>query len=305
VISLGSSVDLFTSPSAANAYVTKGLADATRFAGKDVESGLHIEKVSLTAVRGLGDRGAAITSSIRLGDTRLHDVSVGFHVGSVFASVDVTRADAKPALDDAVRLAQQLARRIRLAESGALREQPVAVPGTAKQGRPPRGEPALAAMALAPGDLPAGARVERQGYVAADDAIGRYERKFATLRIGTAIVAGLQSDALLLRTAREAKGYFRQVSLLFASHALRGLYVGQLGPSTTVELQRKLGLGDDAFAVAIRARSQGHEVRLVQVLVRVGRVFGFVTAAGPAAAMQLDDVQPLAAKFVRRIRNGL
>ena len=46
-------------------------------------------------------------------------------------------------------------------------------------------------------------------------------------------------------------------------------------------------------------------MRLVQVLVRVGRVFGFVTVAGPASAMQFEDVQPLVATFVRRIAGGL
>ena len=148
-MSIDTYVSTFTSPSAADAYLTRGIAVATQYAGKDVgQTPLHLDEVGVNAVRGLGERAASLTEVSRFGDARLYSTSIGFRTGSMFASVTITRADAKPALDDALRVAQQLARRIGLAQSGALHEQPVPVPATAKQGQAPAGGPPLPALAL-------------------------------------------------------------------------------------------------------------------------------------------------------------
>ena len=186
LVSVDTSVSTFTSSSAADAYLTRGIAAATRYAGKDIgQSPRHLDEVGVNAVRGLGERAASVTEVESFGDARVYSTSIGFHTGSIFASVTVTRADAKPALDDALRIAQQFARRIGLAQSGQLHEQPVPVPATAKQGQAPAGGPPLPGLALSVADLQPGARVVRQGYLANSSALGHYGRQFAGVRLGT------------------------------------------------------------------------------------------------------------------------
>ena len=153
MLSIASSVGLFTSASAANAYLTKGIADSTLHTGEYVQDALKLEQVGVNAVRGIGDRGASLVEVERIGDIRIYDTRIDFRAGALFGSVEIVRADAKPALDDALRLAGLLARRLALAQAGRLHGQPVALPETAKAGQPPAGGPALAPMAPVPADL--------------------------------------------------------------------------------------------------------------------------------------------------------
>jgi hypothetical protein len=305
VVSVQTTVSLFTSSSAANEFMTKGIADATKYAGRYVGDGLYLDEVGVNAVTGLGDRAASMTGSGRFGSARFHETSIGFRTGTIFAEVTIARADAKPALDDALRIAQKLARRIGLAASGTLRERPVAVPETAKQGRPPADGPALTPMVLTPGDVGPGARVARQAYVADREAIGSFERAFAPLRLGGSVLTALESDVSLLRSPRESKGSFRQVQLAYSSPDLARLFTDELGSPAEVELHEALPAGDDAIATVIRARVNGRDVRLMQAVVRVGPILGFLNVAGPAASMRFDDVRPLVAKLARRIAAGL
>ena len=259
----------------------------------------------MNAVRGLGERAASLTESARFGDARLYRTSIVFRTGSMVASVTVTRADAKPALDDALRIAQQLARRIGLAQSGGLHEQPVPVPATARQGQAPAGGPSLATLALSPADLAPGARIARQGYIADDDAIGHFLRQFGAARLGDSTLTSLEGGVLLFRSFKEAKGSFRQLELIYGSSVFGRLFGDSIRRPVHVEVQKEVRAGDDGFASALRATVNGRDLRFVQVLVRVGPVVEVVAFSGPASTLQFEDAPPLMAKIARRIRDGL
>ena len=308
VVHLGSAVHRFGSSGAADADLSKGFGDATRFAGKEVEPGLHLDKVGFAAVQGVGDRAAATTEAGRFGHTRFVTTSVAFRIGTLVGTIDVVRADDAPVLDEAIRLAGRLADRIARVESGALHEQAVPLPATAKQGQPPAGGPALAPMALSLADLPPGARIARQGYVADGDSIGDYEREFGTLRVGGAELTGsrptscccarqggdrvLPAAALPLRLVRRRERCSRASSAAPATIELQQ----ELPTRATTATAARLAAARDDRRPADPARP-GAGARRARRRLRQRR-------RQPVVA-RVEDVQPLVAKFARRIAAGL
>src|SRR5262249_52017845 len=113
ILAVGSSVDLFKSAAAAEAYNAKQLGDGKRYDGKYVEAGFHLTGWRTTPVRGLGNGAVLIRETLRLGDTRFYGTLVAFRSGRLLGSVGITRADSKSETQRAVALARQLARRMK------------------------------------------------------------------------------------------------------------------------------------------------------------------------------------------------
>jgi hypothetical protein len=87
----------------------------------------------------------------------------------------------------------------------------------------------LAQMALAVSDLPAGAKVRRQGYVKDSDFVAAYQREFKSgARIGRSRVDLLESDVVLLPSADEATAYYAAVAAIFKTKKGRALLAKQL-----------------------------------------------------------------------------
>src|SRR5512138_626996 len=75
--------------------------------------------------------------------------------------------------------------------------------------------PDLASMALGVADLPAGAKVKRQGYVRDPDLVASYEREFKSgARLWRSRVDLLESDVALTETADEAESYFAEIATI-------------------------------------------------------------------------------------------
>jgi hypothetical protein len=154
---------------------------------------------------------------------------------------------------------------------------------------PPAGWPDLGRLALGPGELGRGAKVERQGYVEPDtDTLAEYDREFRTLTvtIGSKRLTGLENDVSLLRTARAADVLI---------HSLRlgvGLASDQIGKGfaqdsglkvtyTKIGSATPLGAGDNSVAAVVRIGTPIGEIRIVLAAVRVGQIASTFYFVGP------------------------
>ena len=94
---------------------------------------------------------------------------------------------------------------------------------------PPPDAPDLAQMALGVSDLPAGAKVRRQGYVKDSDFVAAYQREFKSgVRIGRSRVDLLESDVALAQSAEEASSYYAAVAAVLKTKKGRALLAKQL-----------------------------------------------------------------------------
>jgi hypothetical protein len=105
----------------------------------------------------------------------------------------------------------------------------VAAASSAASAAAPPDTPDLAQMALGVSDLPAGAKVRRQGYVKDSDFVAAYQREFKSgVRIGRSRVDLLESDVALAQTAEEAASYYAGVAAVLKTKKGRALLAKQL-----------------------------------------------------------------------------
>jgi hypothetical protein len=175
----------------------------------------------------------------------------------------------------------------------------------------PAGAPDLAAMALAVHDLPAGTRVDKQGYVRDPDYVASYTREFSIRGspLGRSLVLGLEQTLEVERTAAEARA-----TLGFASRLFRGRQGAQLLKSLIVEggvdardvVVRRIrtpSIGHGALVIPIRVTVDGVAVELAVVLFRFDRVLGTLTLVG--LRIRGADTDRLARVAASRVRAGL
>ena len=164
-------------------------------------------------------------------------------------------------------------------------------------------------MALFAGDLPSGATLTRAGYLAEHESLGFYDREFefgATRAGGERYFAAAASQIRLLRTPAEARGLLRTVDALYASpDAGRALTGGFSVTDVSVERRLAVSAGDEALGVVLRMRWNDEDLRIAQVVVRVGRVVGLLDVDLVGSTFDRATVLPLATKLARRIRAGL
>jgi hypothetical protein len=304
LLSIGSSLDLFKSARAADAFITKQLRDARRLRGKFVEFGRLVASSTFATGR-IGDRSAGLHTIGMLGDKRFHETLVGFRVGALVAAVTIDRADGVQVDALAGRLARSLVARVELAAGGKLKGQPVPVPPVGRKGQRPPSGPDLAAMALSLGDLPKGTKLARQGYVADRSTIGSYEREF-DMSSARSRANMVESDVSLFRHAKEAAGFLRGLRAIYTSSDV-GLWLKTAtgDASVRVEQHPSVSAGEESIAVVFRFRASGGAYRAALVHVRIGRIIGTLTGGGPASSFRVADLGPLAGTFAGRIRAGL
>ena len=298
-------VSLYRSAAEADAALTKDVADLTRYRGRYVANGVHLDAAGTFKPYGPGARATGMSETARLGKARVYETDVEFRTGSILAGVSIGRADKRSTRGDARKLARLLARRIVQVQAGHVHGPPEHVPAVARAGRPPAGRTSLAPMCLALGDLPAGTPLTTADYVADDASIAKYACEFASFRIGGSTVAKLTTDVRLYRSPEEGLGSFREIDLLYSSDALAHVLQEQLGSATVVEVRKRLDLGDDALLAIVHATVGGRQVRLIQVLIHVGPVVGSLNIFGLASDLKYADVEPYADLFAKRIEDGL
>jgi hypothetical protein len=171
--------------------------------------------------------------------------------------------------------------------------------------------PDLARMALGVADLPAGAKVKRQGYVRDEDFVASYEREFKSgVRLGRSRADLLESDIALTDTADEAASYFAGVAVVFRTKKGRALLAKQLlgelpkdTPKGTFKITfgkvRSLGVGDNSLVAPITFTFLG--------IVRVQFVFAFVRTDKVIASLDVGGFvnRPIAVSDVARMAKAV
>ena len=153
--------------------------------------------------------------------------------------------------------------------------------------------PDLARMALGVADLPAGAKVKRQGYVRDADLVASYEREFKSgVRVGKSRVDLLESDVALTETADEAASYFTGIAAILKTKKGRALLAKQLlgdlpkdVPKGTFKVTfgkvRSVGAGENSLVAPITFTFLGiARVQFVFAFVRTDKVIASLYVGG-------------------------
>jgi hypothetical protein len=179
----------------------------------------------------------------------------------------------------------------------------------------PAGAPDLAAMALAAGDFPAGARVVGQRYYRNPDFVASYEREFSLggTRVGRSTLlvafAGLDVEPV----PAEARATFGAVRTLFASRRFRNSFAKEIAReadlaagSVKVGRPRTPRIGDGALGLSVTLLARRTSVQMAVTFVRVDRVLGSLVLIGlPGKKVFAADADRLTRASVDRIRGGL
>lgn len=179
--------------------------------------------------------------------------------------------------------------------------------------RPP-GSPDLAAMALAVHDLPAGTRVESQGYHRDPDFVASYEREFEIRggRVGRSRLIYLAESLDVERNPADARLTFALATALFrgklgVEFIKAGLAEEGLDPSTVVVGKiRRPAIGHGALVIPLKLKEAGLSFETALVFLRFDRILGvIVPVTFPGAKLHAADTDRIARVTVDRIKAGL
>jgi hypothetical protein len=179
--------------------------------------------------------------------------------------------------------------------------------------------PDLARMALGVADLPAGAKVKRQGYVRDEDLVASYAREFKSgVRLGKSRVDLLESDIALTESADEAASYFTEIATILNTKKGRALLTKQLladlpkdtpkgAFKVTFGKVRGLGAGENSLVAPITFTFLGIvRVQFVFAFVRTDKVIASLDVGGFAnRPVAVSDVARIAKAVAEHIQVGL
>jgi hypothetical protein len=300
-------VALFTDPAAASRYVVTQLAQLRSYVGRPFVPGATLVSAKTARAPGLGRGAVAVRAVATFGRTRIFGSIVGFRVGRVVGSVEVTRADATDSVPRALGVARALRARIAAVLAGRSVGPPVTLPRSAAV-TPPAGTPDLASMALVLRDLPASTTLEHQRYVDPNDAVAAYERQFALRNpVGKSQVPFLTTTVQYWPSPAVAS---TRVKLLGAvpEAVLEQQLRTSFGPGSEALGQlrakrlRVSGVGDEAAGFRVSIERLGFDVVLLDV--RVGRVIDELVILGPSNHLDTADALALARRMAERTRDA-
>jgi hypothetical protein len=183
----------------------------------------------------------------------------------------------------------------------------------------PPDAPDLAQMALGVSDLPAGAKVRRQGYVKDGDFVAAYQREFKSgVRIGRSRVGVLESDVVLAQSAEEAASYYTAVAMVFKTKKGRALLAKQLVaflpkdvPKGTIKVTfgkvTSLRVGENSLVAPITFNFLGFaRLPFVVAFVRTDKVIVSLDVGGFVnRTIAASDVARLAKAVASHVQVGL
>jgi hypothetical protein len=189
----------------------------------------------------------------------------------------------------------------------------VSAGASGSQSRPP-GSPDLAALSLAVGDFPTGARVVRQRYVRSEY-LAAYERDFSLggTRVGRSSLLVAFTQLYVARTLQEMRTDFTAIRQLVRTPRFRTAFArdlareADLSPrAVSVGRPRTPRIGDGTVSFAIRMRGPAATVNMVATLMRVDRLLSSILLVGvPNRRIFNADVDRLSRTSADRIRAGL
>jgi hypothetical protein len=169
-------------------------------------------------------------------------------------------------------------------------------------------------MALRTSDLPAGARVKRQGYVDSSS-VARYEREFAqrSVRVGGKRLLAVENDVFIEVSGQEAASQFAQLRRLLSSKSGRQSLADSLDQAlgfqadfVRVSLPYRFGAGEESVAVTLTIGTYVGTFQAVIGFFRDDRVVTDMVLAGlPDARVPQADVATLGRLVDVHMRAGL
>jgi len=199
------------------------------------------------------------------------------------------------------KLARALERRLRRAEAGHLRGQPVALPPRFEADGPPAGGPDLATLALTNSDLAGRGRIIDHGYNGrtSPPVLSVYTLDASFLAAHNAVSQTLD----WFTTANDATVLGRFIGAEYAYNFVQEYALGQPGKFASVDLH---AAGDHAFGGFVSVRPSGLPTfRVAVVVLSSGRTADVLVVNGAPTKVRPGDLANLAQTAAKRLNTGL
>lgn len=315
VFGVSTGIDLIKDANGAGLFLEDQLADYERLAGTQVDTEVTLKTATVTPLAGPAEGAAILLASIEANGVVLHATIVAFRLDRLVAAVVLIRADSTDVSAQAKAIAASLARRIRAVAAGTIEERPVPLPAEGGATTAPEGTPSLAGLTLSLADLPAGVKVEREGYGEPDaDVLARFSREFD---LGTTKIGGSQLTSLEAQVELYGEESNATATLLGTEAVLSGAggkelfaswFTGEAGFSLeNLELKvlDRARVGDASVFVFGTFDTPAGGLDSLFVYVRVGRTLGTLYATATKGKLKVADVSALAEKMANRMASPI
>ncbi len=126
--SISTEADLFKDVQSAEAFLNKQVADEEKYKGQTISAGFTLQDASQFAVSA-GDQGFGLKEQVDLGGGKTgYGWITGFRLGSLIASVQISRGDNNDMTATIVQLVQALETRVNGVLDGTVRDTPIPLP---------------------------------------------------------------------------------------------------------------------------------------------------------------------------------
>lgn len=311
VLALTTGVLLFRDAAAAEAFVASQADVYKRFAGEPIPPlGLVASDAAGWTVAGLGRSVTAATVALELDGTRWQAGGIAFRAGRVVASVTMARSDDGDLRRPLEANARVLAARIRAAARGEKLDGPPKLPLKLDYGveTKPAGAPPLDRLAVGAGDLPDGATVRSEGWIATPGIAGFSRRLRPPVKpIGSSYVGELQVTLLRNDDLAGARESFASM----ADPAFFGALIERTAQLSSVrrlrlklESRRTFQAGDEAAVITWRLETPIGPARVVLLATRRGKLVEALLATGSTRMLADRDLESLLRVAADRLGSG-
>lgn len=311
VYEVGTRVHLFRTRAAASAFLAKQKDDFVRLDDVERQDGVRLQSVTTFPVEGLGGEAFGVTASIAFQGVATNGTFVAFRTGRIVGTAGLLRGGRSDDVELVSGLARALERRVEGVLSGRIADEPEPIPDRRQGLGPPPGEVDVASMALAVEDLPRGAGVSEEGYVAGAGTVATFRRVFALTgsRLGEASLAALESDVRLFDSAVQASFVMQSLGDSFPDEAeavMRKALDGERTTPFSLRIAPITGydVGDAVAAYDAAVRTSAGERHGTFVFVQIGRAIGSVFAVTEGPDPPRGDVAPLVGILVTRMESA-
>ena len=315
VFGISTGIDLMQDAKGAERFLQEQLADYERLAGTLVDTEVTLKTAKVTPLAGPGEGAALLLASIEANGVVLHATIVAFRLDRLVAAVVLVRVDSADVSAQATTIAASLARRIRDVAAGSIEETPVPLPAAGGTTTAPEGTPSLAGRTLSLADLPAGVKVEQEGYGEPDaDVLARFSREFdlGTTKIGRSQLTSLEAEVELYGEESDATATLLGTEAVLSGAGGKELFAsgftGEAGFSPeNLELKvlDRARVGDASVFVFATFDTPAGGFDSLFVYVRVGRMLGTLYATATKGKLKVADVAALAEKMANRMASPI